>query len=365
MRVLSSLYGELAWQRRRWYIRHPEARRRLARPVISVGNLSVGGSGKTPIVRHLAGVLLTMGERPAILSRGYARRLVTDGVLVVRDAERIHADLNSAGDEPLMLARALAGAVVIVGADRYLAGRLAEARLGCSVHVLDDGFQHLALARDVDLLVIAPDEIDRPRVLPAGRLRERLEAASFADAALVSARNEEVVRAVAARLGTRRGFRVQRAVGPPRLLEPFGQPAAVEPHTRVVAVAGIAQPQRFFDDLRAAGMQLVATRAFRDHHPFSRRDVEALARHVREARADLVLTTEKDVMRLMPLRPMPLPLAWVPLEVSVEPGAEFRAWIADRLAAARERRAIHERWGSEPEKDWRPGIEEGLRTEGL
>ena len=133
----------------------PSRRRRLSQPVVSVGNLRVGGSGKTPIVAHIARLLLERGERPAILTRGYARRCRPDGVTVVSDGTTILAGIESAGDEPLMLARALPGVPVLVGANRYLSGRLAEERFGATVHLLDDGFQHLELARDVDLLLVS------------------------------------------------------------------------------------------------------------------------------------------------------------------------------------------------------------------
>ncbi len=167
----SSLYGAAASWRRRWYARDPGRQRHLSRPVVSVGNLCAGGSGKTPVVEQIARVLVDRGERPAILTRGYARRRALDGVTVVSDGSKILAGLETAGDEPLMLARALPGVPVLVAADRYLAGRLAERQLGATVHLLDDGFQHLALARDVDLLLVAEEDLT-DRMLPAGRLRE-------------------------------------------------------------------------------------------------------------------------------------------------------------------------------------------------
>ncbi|HYM25140.1 MAG TPA: tetraacyldisaccharide 4'-kinase, partial [Vicinamibacterales bacterium] len=184
--LAASLYGAAAAWRRRWYARDPSRRRSLERPVVSVGNLRVGGSGKTPVVEHIARLLLDRGERPAILTRGYARRAPSDGVTIVSDGARVVANLDTAGDEPLMLAHALPGAAVLVGADRYLSGRLAERQLGATIHLLDDGFQHFELARDVDLLLAAEEDLaDQP--LPAGRLRERLSAAGAADAALVTA----------------------------------------------------------------------------------------------------------------------------------------------------------------------------------
>jgi tetraacyldisaccharide 4'-kinase len=140
--IASHLYALGARVRRRT-LSSSDAQRRLDRPVVSVGNLSVGGSGKTPLVAYIARLLEDAGERPAILSRGYARTRPEDGVTVVSDGIRLRADLERAGDEPLMLARALPRVPVLVCADRYLAGRLAELRLGATAHLLDDGFQHL------------------------------------------------------------------------------------------------------------------------------------------------------------------------------------------------------------------------------
>jgi tetraacyldisaccharide 4'-kinase len=179
--VLSSLYGRAAQLRRAWYGRHPHRARHLERPVISVGNLVVGGSGKTPVVATLARLLCAAGERPAILSRGYGRRRGSDEVVVVSDGRNVLAPVSESGDEPQMLARALTGVPVLVSADRFLAATLAEQLFGCSVHLLDDGFQHVQLGREIDLLVMSRSDLDE-RVLPAGRLREPLESASAADA---------------------------------------------------------------------------------------------------------------------------------------------------------------------------------------
>ena len=149
MNALSTIYGRVARMRRSWYERHPQSRRSLERPVISVGNLSVGGSGKTPVVAALARLLLTMGQRPAILSRGYARRRSSDGVVVVSDGARVLEPVENSGDEPQMLARTLPNVPVLVCTDRHLAGRLAERRFGATV---------MLLAQDLDM---AADLIDR------------------------------------------------------------------------------------------------------------------------------------------------------------------------------------------------------------
>src|SRR5258706_46232 len=179
------------------------------------------------------------------MASGYARRVVRDGVTVVSDGTRVIADLDTAGDEPLMLARALPGVPVLVGADRYLSGTLAERRLGATVHLLDDGFQHFALARDVDLLLVSEEDLaDRP--MPAGRLRERLDAARAADAALVTAGYESAAEA------------------------------------------------------RAKG-------------------------------SAIVLTTEKDAVRLAACDLSGLPIASVPLIISIEPAEAFRRWLIERI----------------------------------
>ena len=190
--MLNLLYSQLARARRRYYQRRPHLRRRLTAPVISIGNLTVGGSGKTPLAAEIARMLVEMGERPSILSRGYARKIVDEGVVIVSDGSRVLAEVERSGDEPQMLARAVPRAAVLVSSSRYVAGRIAESRLGCTVHVLDDGFQHFDLMRDVDLLV-SPDPSEGTRTLPFGRLREPLDAASAADALLVEVDRAEAL----------------------------------------------------------------------------------------------------------------------------------------------------------------------------
>jgi tetraacyldisaccharide 4'-kinase len=335
--VLARGYGAAALARRRWFDRR--GRRRLERPVVSVGNLVVGGTGKTPVVAALAALLRDAGERPSILSRGYRRTRPDDGVVVVRDAERLRADLARSGDEPLMLARQLDGVAVVVGADRYLAGRLAERRLGCTIHVLDDGFQHHDLARDVDLLVVSEADLHRERVLPAGRLREPVEVASRADAWLVSQPERETVASTALRLGVSRLYTLRREQGVPRLVSPCGQPPRVPRSAPVLAVAGIARPGRFFTDLQAGGWNVAGTIAFPDHRPYAARDVARVSREAAALGAELVVTTEKDVVRWLPLRPLPFALAWVPLEVTIEPADELAAWLRHAVARRGEPRS--------------------------
>jgi tetraacyldisaccharide 4'-kinase len=303
--------------------------------VVSVGNLRVGGTGKTPTVAYLARLLMEMGERPAILSRGYARRVVRDGVVVVSDGRRVLADVDQSGDEPMLLARAVDGAAVLVSADRYLAGRLAETHLGATVHLLDDGFQHLPLWRGTDLLIVSPGDVERPRTLPAGRLREPLSAGAAAHAVLVADATDDQAAAIKAALQVPHLFRLSRQLGAAQQIGPFGPGAAASPAPAVFAMAGIAGPERFFDSLREAGWTIAGTASFPDHYRYRARDLAEAARAARAAGAAAIMTTEKDLMRLLPLRPWPLPVWWVPMRVRVEPVETFGRWLADRLSDER------------------------------
>ena len=334
--MLASIYAAAA-SARRSYFQGGGRQRRLERPVVSVGNLRVGGTGKTPTVARVAGLLLELGERPAILSRGYGRTSAPDGVVVVSDGRRICADLDRSGDEPLMLARGVEGARVLVAADRYLAGRLAELRLGATVHVLDDGFQHLTLARGTDLLIVSGEDIADAQTLPSGRLRESLSAASSAQALLVPSGTLEQARTVASSLGVGTAFQLVRVPGEPRRLDLLGASAPARPSAPVLAVAGVARPERFFDELRSAGWDVKRTLTFPDHHRYSRADAAGLADAARSAGARAIVTTEKDVVRLLPFRPMPLPVMWLPLSARIDPAPAFREWLAGRLAAERAR----------------------------
>lgn len=318
--LLSGAYGRIALMRRAWYAR-PGRRRRLHHRVISVGNLSLGGSGKTPVVAALARLLRARGERPVILTRGYGRRDTTEGVLVVSDGTRLLEPVTRSGDEPLLLARTLRDVPVLVSADRYMAGLFAEKRLGATVSILDDGFQHLQLERDVDLLLMSPVDLQE-RVLPAGRLREPLDAAQFADAVLVPGTDDDVA-SVATALGRSNAFRVVQHYAPP-----IRRVQKDPPYTdRVVAFAGIARPERFFNALRLLGYDVARELTFRDHHWYTPRDLETIRAAARDTNASLIVTTEKDAVRC------DMDVAVLPMTVTIEPAAAFESWLMGRLRA--------------------------------
>lgn len=330
MTLAGQLYATVARLRRAAVERAPEGRRRLACPVVSIGNLTVGGSGKTPLAALVARLLADAGARPAILSRGYARTDPDAGVTIVSDGQRLRADLARAGDEPLLLARHLPGVAVLVCPDRYLAGRLAERHLGVDVHVLDDGFQHLRLARDADLLILDAADLDRPRTLPAGRLREPLSAARRADALLVTGVEDAEVAEVAERVGVATAFALRRDVEP-AVEETIDGPRPLAPGARVLVVSGIARPERFLAETRDGGFDVAGEMTFRDHHPYGAPDVARIAGEARARGAALVLTTEKDFVRFLPLRPWPFRLAVRPMSVRVEPADAFVTWLLARL----------------------------------
>ena len=332
--VLSGLYGTLAARRRRWYEARPEVRRRLRCPVVSVGSLTVGGSGKTPVAADVAKVLVSIGEHPALLSRGYRRTDPRDGVVVVSVRGAIKSDLGQAGDEAFMLASQLADVSVLVSDDRYLAGQLAETHLGATVHVLDDGFQHLSLHRDVDLLVVGDDDLADPRTLPGGRLREPVDAAVRVDALVVEAQDADRARAVAQRVGVEESFYFAKTLDRPRDAADTRE-TEVPNGARVLALAGIAKPQGFVEALRATGYDVADVVTVRDHHPYSARDLNGIADRVRRLGVDYVMTTEKDFVRLRQFVPLPFPLVWMPLRVSVEPSERFGLWMVERLVSIR------------------------------
>jgi tetraacyldisaccharide 4'-kinase len=294
-RLLASLFARGAALRVAAYRRGLLRRARLAGPVVSVGNLSVGGSGKTPVVQRVAEILRDAGLPVSVLSRGYGGRYSGEA-LVVSDGQRMLAGVAEAGDEPVMLARALPGVVVAVGRRRDAVGRAVEARFGPGVHVLDDGFQHLRLERDLDLVCLDVKDLDG-RPLPEGRLRERPSALARADLVLltrIEAASEPELGALEERLGPGRTLRVSRRV---RGWRSLGGAETIPPE-RAFLLAAIARPERLERDVAASGSTIAGRAFFRDHHRFSRAELSAVSQAAAAAGADAIVTTAKDAVRL-------------------------------------------------------------------
>jgi len=293
MTSLSILFGAAVGARNALYSRGVLPSRRLERPVVSVGNLSVGGSGKTPFVLLLGELLKQRGIAFDVLSRGYGRR--TRGVAVV-DPGGASRDF---GDEPLLIARKLQ-VPVIVGEERFAAGRVAEECCNSRLHLLDDGFQHRALARDFDIVLVTPEDA-HDRLLPAGRLREPLSALARADAVVLTSGAP----ADAFPLEGKLVWRAHRTIAPSNL------PA------HPLAFCAIARPQHFFVQLRNAGVDLAGEASFRDHHEYTEKDIRDLISAATRSEADGFVTTEKDAVNLGGYFSALKPLAVVPVKMEL------------------------------------------------
>jgi tetraacyldisaccharide 4'-kinase len=296
LRLLARLYGGVVSVRNRYYDR-PGNVRRAPLPVISVGNITVGGTGKTPLVVWLARCLLSSGRRPVIVSRGYGGTAGRGPVFVSRGGGALCGP-EVAGDEPYLMASTLAQVSVVVGSDRW-AGASAAAAQGCDIAVLDDGFQHRGLARDLDLVLIdSNDPFDDHRLLPAGRLREPLGALRRADLVLITRsradeRHPDLERQIREYAPSAPVLSAgHRTVG---FFDAEGR--GVEGPVRALGFCGVGSPAKFHDDLREEAAEVVAFRAFRDHHVYTPDELRSLRELARSHGARLV-TTEKDLARL-------------------------------------------------------------------
>lgn len=294
--------------------------RKLKWPVVSIGNLSTGGAGKTPLAIALAKALSARGLHVDVLSRGYGRRSALP--LLVDPA----GTAQEFGDEPLVIARE-AHVPVFVAAERYQAGLLAEATAEApqnteesrrlKAHILDDGFQHHHLARDVDiLLLISRDLTDH--LLPAGNLREALHAAGRAHVIAMPGDEPEVEAQLKSMGWQGIVWRIRRHMEIPQLDGP------------VAAFCGIARPDQFFQGLESAGIKLAARTVFADHHNYSAADLARIEAAARSAGATALLTTEKDRIRIGALSPT-IQIHTVPLKIEIEDEPAAIDWLIDHL----------------------------------
>ena len=309
---------------------------RLPKPVISVGNLHWGGGGKTPLVAAIAAHLRDAGHNVAILTRGYGSK--GDGVRVL---SRGHGPLlgpRLAGDEPVLLAGQLPGVSIIVSPDRHLAGRHALERLDTppDLFLLDDGFSHLYLHRDLDLLAFpAADPFAGGRLPPGGRLREPLRAAARADAVILTgapadATGEQLAKALRPHGYQGPGFLSHTVTLEPTLLGQGGARGEVRPGARALVVSGIARPEPFLDTVRGLGFEIALHLPFGDHHPYPPESLEKIRQAFEAEGAELIVTTGKDRVKLQ--GHLELPMAEIPIRAEPEPG--FFEWLDQRLGEA-------------------------------
>lgn len=290
------VYGAAVKLRLRLYAR-PGFARRADLPVISVGNLTVGGTGKTTIVAWLVSELTRRGRRPAVVSRGYLGR-AGRGPVIVSVGQGPMVEPEVSGDEPFLLATRLPGALVISGSDRVM-GCEAALRAGADCVVLDDGFQHVRLARDLDIVLLdAHNPFGNYRLLPAGTLREPVSGLRRAGAVVITRSRPGESFSVVERVVRRHNATVpllragHRSCG---FVDAKGE--VVGRPERAVAFCGIGNPEAFATDLEHQGVQVMEFRRFRDHHPFTHANWDELRELASRHRATL-LTTEKDLVRL-------------------------------------------------------------------
>ncbi len=297
-----------------------ESIRRLNFPVISIGNLSTGGTGKTPFAIALARLLTEHGYEVNVLSRGYGRKSHAPA--------RVNPEgpAEQFGDEPLLIARDL-GVPVYVARERYQAGLLAERDASQSpgrlpVHILDDGFQHRQLHRDVNILLLNRDDW-RDRLLPAGNLREPLTAAARADVIAIPESEPELERELRNSGLHAPVWRLRRRVELPAVNGP------------AVAFCGIARPQQFFTGLQASGLRLADRIVFPDHHPYTPSDLARIQSRAHAASATALVTTAKDVIRLAPLLAavrVEFPLLTAGLTIEIEAADAAMHWLNQRIS---------------------------------
>ena len=286
--------------------------KRLPCRVISIGNLTLGGTGKTPMVEVIASLLREEGLRVGILSRGYGGS--SRGALtVVSDGEKCLLSPDVAGDEPVLLAERLPEVPVMVGRDRYAAGMLAVERFGVEVIVLDDGFQHVQLARDLDILLLdASRPFGNGRLFPRGDLRERPTAMARAHATVFTRWHPDSTHptpSVQLPPLTPPVFYSQHQPLDLRVLND-GQilPLTALRGRRILAFCGIGTPNYFRQTLQRLEAEVVTWKTFPDHHPFARSEIEPLIQKAKDCGAEILVTTEKDGVRLRKYRPLPGPI---------------------------------------------------------
>lgn len=306
--LLSRFYGLVTKLRVFLYEKGFLVSRHLNHPVVSVGNLTVGGTGKTPLIIFLATTLREAGYQPVVLTRGYKRK-TKDPVLVVSDGKKILCNPEDSGDEPYLLATKLSGVPVIVSKNRYAGGYSVEGRYQKLIYLLDDGYQHLQLKRDLNILVLdATNPFSESRLLPLGKLREPLNALKRADTIVISRshmfsdfddlqvkiRKWNKVAPLAYFHHDVTGIFDARNTANQFLTRDFiGK--------RVIALAAIGNPQVFLHDLAHYQMEVTDQFLFRDHHNFSQFQLNQVIKRASETDAAAIITTEKDYVRLKKL----------------------------------------------------------------
>lgn len=328
--VFASIYGRFIERRNRRFDDGTTPITSLGARTISIGNLTTGGTGKTPLVIKCAEILAGRGKRVCILTRGYGRK--SKGRVIVSNGREVLTDAAEAGDEPIEMAnRLLKKTVVIADADRIAAAAWAKDEFGISVFLLDDAFQHRQAARDVNLLCIdATDPFGGGKLLPAGRLREPVDAISRADAVVITRADSGSVKSIKAEIAKFAPaipvFEARAKISRLRELNPTTSRSASIAHKKGFAFCGIGNSQNFFDQLRRDNYDLAGEMPFRDHHKYTSSDIKKLEGSADKAGASYFLTTAKDAVKLGGL-PFTKPVFIVEITFAIDREAEFAALL--------------------------------------
>jgi len=337
---LSSLiYRLIVDLRNRLYDRQILKSVRMSCPVISVGNITVGGTGKTPCVIGLARMLQQNGFKCAVISRGFGGKN-PQPVNIVSDGNSVLLGAESAGDEPLLIARSLPGIPIITGAKRKFTGRTAIDRFGSDVLICDDAFQHRQIIRDIDIVLLdAEKPLGNGYLLPRGPLREPKDSLQRADCIILTrSEGTEPLHPNVAGIVSKAGIPVFRAVHQfKELIRPGGNHLTeqnVLKGKKVCAFCGIAQPASFKKLLIEAGSEVISFMEFPDHYSYDRKDLEALKNHFLKFHADYWITTEKDAMRLEAHPEFLKTVCILRVEMEIKPSEpSFEDFILKRLKA--------------------------------
>ncbi|HRI03994.1 MAG TPA: tetraacyldisaccharide 4'-kinase [Pyrinomonadaceae bacterium] len=325
--LLSAIYGKVADIRNALYDKGIFESHDLGARVISIGNITTGGTGKTPLVAYVANILAARGEKVCILTRGYGRESPKKRVLV-SDGENVLATATESGDEPFELANKLLGkAIVIADADRVAAAEWAKRRFGITEFVLDDGFQHRKAKRDVDIVCIdATNPFGGGKMLPAGRLREPLHNLSRADVVVIT--RADLVEDI-----SNLTFEISNLapdaevfVAENKIARVVGSEEFNSKMQSTFAFCGLGNPENFFELLRRNEIAVNGSLAFRDHNNYSQKDIEKIETEARKAGAEVLLTTAKDAVKLSNFK-FEIPCFVVEIETAIEDQDRFGAMI--------------------------------------
>jgi len=337
---LSAVYSTGVRIRNRLYRRGILRRFDIGAPVISVGNLTTGGTGKTPLVEFIAARLAADGQRVCVLTRGYRRQ--SSGRVVVSDNDKVRTDVSAAGDEALLLAERLRGrAAVIADANRISAARWAIENLQSNVFILDDAFQHQQIRRDLNILTVdATNPWGNGKLLPVGILREPIRELTRADCVIITRADESphVDRSRAAIRQVSRESRVFTSQMKPSAARPLrgGSPAVeslINHAAPVAAFCGIGNPDSFFSLIARQGQELSYTRAFADHFNYRQSDIDRFIKDAIAHGAKSLITTAKDAVKVDSLH-FDLPCYVIDIAIEIDDAPSFLEYLAYRLKTA-------------------------------